>query len=199
MSSSGAVEIRPELGGVADAVRDANAHHKISGRLLAEESACPFEPLAVAVANGFPSLPGVARHVGKNIEPVFLSVLYPSILFMAYSAASFQLSAFSESSPEPIAGCRSLTASSKTKRRPRFRVSAFALVGAEDGFVFRRMSCSVRVDGSPLSGSQFKGSCQLEKGDIRYLFIFAVTENLFEKNQVFEDLLQPGRCLCLTS
>ena len=60
-----------ELVGVADAVGDADAHHKTARRLPAKEHAGPLQPVAVVRWNGFPTVAAEGGEVIEDVQAVF--------------------------------------------------------------------------------------------------------------------------------
>ena len=61
-----------ELGRVADAIGDTQPHHEMARCLAPEEDSQPLKTLLVTVADGLPSLAGVAGQVVPDVQPVFL-------------------------------------------------------------------------------------------------------------------------------
>src|SRR3989338_5454999 len=61
----------PNLGCVADPVRDADPHHEGAWSLTPEEDAGPLEPLPVALADRCPSFLDIAGNIPKDVQAVF--------------------------------------------------------------------------------------------------------------------------------
>ena len=63
-----------ELVGVADAVGDADAHHKPPRRLAAKENAGPLQTVPVRHRNGFPTIPAEGGDVPENVQAVLFGL-----------------------------------------------------------------------------------------------------------------------------
>ena len=60
-----------ELVGIADAVGDADAHHKAPRRLAAKENAGPLQAVAVGRRDGFPAVAAEGGDVPEDVQAVF--------------------------------------------------------------------------------------------------------------------------------
>ena len=61
----------PNLGCVADPIRNANAHHEMARSLPPKKYPGPFESFLVALADRFPSFLDIAGNIPKDVQAVF--------------------------------------------------------------------------------------------------------------------------------